>query len=100
MIVIVDLGKRIRALRLGKNLTQEQLAKRIGMTKSVISAYEASMRYPSYDVLMKLASIFSVSIDFLLGVTHKQTIDISELSEENKALVVNFVEALKEKNTK
>ena len=98
MIVIVDFGKRLKTLRLSKNLTQEQLSKRIGMTKSVVSAYESSMRYPSYNVLIRLASIFSVSTDFLLGVTQKQAVDISDLSESNKTLVINFIEALREKN--
>lgn len=76
MIAIVDFEKKLKTLQLGKNLTQKQLAKRIGMTKSVVGAYEASMRYPSYEVLIKLASIFSVSTDFLFGLKRKCTTDI------------------------
>lgn len=82
-------------LRFYQNITQEQLAKRIGVTKSTVSAYESSVRYPSYTVLLKLASVFSVSTDFLFGKDEKHKIDISQLSEENKMMVINFVEALK-----
>lgn len=63
----INMGEKIKQLRNAHHLTQEQLSERLGLTKSVISAYETSLRYPSYDVLIKLASMFRVSTDFLLG---------------------------------
>lgn len=49
---MIDLGKRIRELRMEKGLTKEQLAASIGSTSSVISDYEHDEKTPSYLVLL------------------------------------------------
>lgn len=43
------------------------MAKRAGVSKAMISAYETEIRYPSYDVLIKMAAVFGVTADYLLG---------------------------------
>lgn len=63
----VDFSNRLRELRIQSGLTQLQLAQRLGITKSVISLYELSERAPSPDILIRLANIFHVSTDYLLG---------------------------------
>ncbi len=55
------IGERIKDLRQGRNLTQSVLAQRLGVTKSVVSGYENSSAYPSYDVLLGLADVFNVA---------------------------------------
>ena len=60
----MNFGNRLKTLRIKKKLTQQQLADLLGLTKSVISAYENGLRYPAYDVLIKIARIFKVSTDF------------------------------------
>ena len=60
---MVDFGNRLKTLRLKANMTQEQLAKKLGLTKSVISAYETDLRLPSYDVLIHIAKIYNVTSD-------------------------------------
>ena len=89
-------GNAVRLERMNRRWTQKQLAERLGLTKSVISAYETSMRYPSYDVLIHIATIFKVSTDYLLGMEKNRSIDISGLSAENERLVYQIVNALKE----
>lgn len=92
----MELGKRVKALRLQNHLTQEQLAQKLGLTKSVISAYETGSRQPSYDVLIRLSRIFKVSTDYLLNVaSQNQMIDLSGLTlEEIKALTA-LIRAMK-----
>ena len=92
---MVDFGNRLRALRIAKGWTQSQLSSRLGLTKSVISAYETSLRYPSYDILIRITAIFGVSSDYLLGIEQTQTLDISGLSEENAQRVRQLVDALR-----
>ena len=92
---MVDFGKRLRALRISKGWTQSQLSARLGVTKSVVSAYETAMRYPSYDILIRIAAIFSVSADYLLGIEAAQTLDVSGLSAEHVQLVRQLVDALR-----
>lgn len=62
-------GKRLRLLREEKDLTQIELAKILSLTNSTISQYEAGKRMPEQGILQKIADIFDVSVDYLLGRT-------------------------------
>ena len=94
-MINVDFGKRLRDLRLRAGLTQAQLAERLGVTKSVVSFYELSERSPSPNVIIKLAEVFHVSADYLLGIDKKRTLDISDLDEEQVRLVETMVRAMR-----
>ena len=73
-----EFGNRLRTLRKQKNLTQKQLASQIGVKNSIISFYEMGDRLPSPEIIVKLAAIFHVSADFLMGIDKKEVIDISD----------------------
>ena len=92
---MVEFSKRLKILRMEKNLTQQQLATRLNISKGIVSAYETGTRYPSYDILIKLATLFKCTTDYLLGLEKKRVIDVSLLSEKNIELLANLVEALK-----
>lgn len=92
---MVDFGSTLKRLRLKENITQEALAQKLGLTKSVISAYETGLRHPSYDVLIHIAKIFNVSTDYLLGLENKQKIDLSGLSQEETKALLNLIKAMK-----
>ncbi len=95
---MVDFGIRLKSLRNQTGLTQKQLAERLGVTKSVVSYYELQERYPSPEVLIKLAQIFHVSADYLLGIESSQVLDISDLDEDDKLLLQHTVNVLRSKN--
>jgi HTH-type transcriptional regulator, competence development regulator len=67
--VFYVLGDRLRRLRLEKKLTQEELGKKINVTKVSISGYENGNRTPDTETLQKLADFFNVTTDYLLGRT-------------------------------
>lgn len=46
---MIDCSEKLRQLRLGKHLTQGQLAQRVGVTKGMVSAYETASKAPSLD---------------------------------------------------
>ena len=71
--------------------SQKELAERIGIAKSVISFYESGDRFPSYDVLIKIARIFNVTTDYLLDVERERTVNVSGLSEEDIAAVTTVM---------
>ena len=96
---MVDFGNTLKRLRLQAGLTQKQLADKMGLTKAVISYYELQERYPSPEVLIKLASIFHVSTDYLLGLDRSNTIDLAGLNDDDVALVKQLVDSLRKKNT-
>ena len=92
---MVDFGNTLKTLRLRKNMTHAQLAQKLGLTKSVISAYETGLRLPSYDILIHIARIYNVSTDYLLGIEQKQEIDLSGLSQEEIDALMNLINAMK-----
>ena len=92
------MGEKLKSLRIEKNLTQKQVADRIGLAISAVSSYESGTRYPSYDVLVKLARIFHVSTDYLLGMTDKRNIDVTGLNDNEIELVSQLVDMLRNKN--
>ena len=94
---MVDFGERLKSLRQSKGLTQKQLSDKLGLTKSVISAYETDMRLPSYDVLKHIAVIFGVTTDYLLGMDKGRIIDGSNLSDSDFLMIVQLIDRLKAK---
>lgn len=95
---LVNFGNRLKTLRIKKKLTQQQLADLLGLTKSVISAYENGLRYPAYYVLIKIARIFKVSTDFLLGVEIKREIDTSGLTDEQVEALIVLIDTIRNNN--
>lgn len=95
---MVDFGEKIKKLRLQAGMTQQQLANQLGITKSVVSYYELQERYPSPEILMKLAATFHVTTDYLLGLESKHMIDVTGLSDEDLSAITTIIESLKLKN--
>ncbi len=58
-------GDKLKALRVERNLTQDELAKILGTSKQVISRYENNLRSPKVDVVSQYANLLGVSIDYL-----------------------------------
>lgn len=96
---MVNFGEKLRELRTSFGMTQAELASRLRVTKSVVSYYELHERTPSPDVLIKLADIFHVSTDYLLGIEQRKMVDVSGLSEADIKLILMTVESLREKNS-
>lgn len=92
---MVNMGGKLRSLRIEKNLTQKQVADRIGLAISAVSSYESGSRYPTYDTLIKLARMFHVSTDYLLGIADKRNIDVTGLDDEDVGLISQLVDKLR-----
>ena len=76
------LNERIRKLRLERNWSQVDLAKRLNVTKQSVSNWENDNIQPSIDMLMKLTGVFSVSADYLLGLEDRRYLEITGLTDE------------------
>ena len=72
-----------------------KFAELLGVTKGMISAYETSVRMPSYKVLIRIARLFGVSTDYLLGLECKEGMDTSGLNARQKQLVAELVNELR-----
>ena len=75
----------IKDIRLRKGLTQSDVAAALGVSSVVYSRYETGKRQPSIDMLIQMADIFGVTVDFLLG---RQDIEDSTLSDYELQLLI------------
>lgn len=95
---MVGFGNRLKTLRLEFGFTQKQLADKLGVTKSVVSYYEQQERNPSPEILIQLSYIFRTTTDYLLGLDNRMMIDVSDLMEEDIAVIRGMIDVLKKKN--
>lgn len=101
------LAIRLAELRKERNLTQYSLAEELGCSRGLLSNYEQGTREPDSEMLIRLATFFDVSVDYLLGKTPTRkwetetlsfnTVDIDGLSDEDIAAVRRIIEGLKDK---
>lgn len=88
-----DLGSRLKEIRLRHGLTQKTLAKRINKSISAVSSYESNAQMPPLDVLISMALVYSVSLDYLVGFDNVATYSSKNLCPEQKELIdLLFVE--------
>lgn len=95
--MIHELGKRIQKLRISRNLSQPQLAKMLEVTSASVSAYELGERTPSLKVLMKMANLFHVTTDYLLGMPSSEKANLDGLKPEDTAALLTLINSLKSK---
>ncbi len=86
-------SSRLRELRKAKGITQEELAKIIGVERSSIGKYEGKGHViPSDDVKVKLAEYFGVSVDYLLGRSKEKMPAVNDSGLDEK--IVNLLSDL------
>lgn len=87
-----QIAKRISYLREKNQLTQAALAKKLGISRSAVNAWEMSLSVPSTQKIVELAGLFHVSTDYLLGLSDGMSVDISALDNEEREIVFRLVE--------
>lgn len=94
----MKVGKRLKQLREELNMTQKELADKLGISRAAVGLYEQGKRNVDNDTLLKLSEIFNVSADYLLGNTDIKTpVDkISSALSDNPDLLA-FWNTLKER---
>lgn len=108
---IIKIGDRLKELRKNQNLTQSQLAEKIGIPRTTYANYENNSREPSKEILEKIADILNVSINTLIygdytnepGITialHNTNGIDDELPDEAKKEIENFIEYVRQKYKK
>lgn len=90
---------RIKHLRELQGLTQTELAKQLGITRSSVNAWEMGISVPSTQYIVELAYTFKVSTDYLLDVDSSASVSISGLEEADIQLVNQIIHHLRNKNS-
>ena len=67
MITLNIFPQRLKELRLQHGLTQAQLGEKVGVKQNTFTNWENGKREPNFEILLKLADLFEVSLDWLFG---------------------------------
>ena len=89
------LHEKIRRLRTAHGITQVELAHRLGVSKQSVSNWESNNIQPSIELLEKIADLFGVTTDYLLGREDLQVLDVSGLTTQQVAHLQMLVEDLR-----
>ena len=103
-----DFARILKELRRERNLSQQELAARLKISKSAVSMYEQQKREPDFDILGRIADYFQVDMDHLLGRSdtfsdsvHPTTIaahlDTSDLTQTELDDVADYIEFIRTK---
>ena len=76
----MGLGERLKNARKNKGVTQIEAAKKLGVTNGALSGYERNYRDPDTEMLRKMADLYDVSLEWLLG----RESNLIPLSKEEK----------------
>ena len=93
---MINLGNKLKTLRIQRQMTLKDVACRVGVSKSIVSAYENGSRRPSYEMLIKLARLFDVTTDYLLGLEQKKQLDLSGLTIAQQESLYNLVSTMRQ----
>jgi len=95
----MDIGSRIKDVRIYRKMTQQDLADGVGVKKSVVSLYENNKRKPSFEALEAIADTLNVNMSYLFGETEFSLAEIDLInhfrlsSDAGRAAISAFAEA-------
>ncbi len=93
---LFTLADRIKILREGAGLTQAEVARQLGISRSGVNAWEMGLSVPSTQYIVELARKFCVSTDYLLGMDNTSTISVKDLTQKQVSALLNIVECFKD----
>jgi transcriptional regulator with XRE-family HTH domain len=98
---MLDIGNKIIELRKAKDWSQAELAKAVEASRDIIGKYERNENSPSVEMALKIAKVFDVPVDYLLGEgkhasydneTVKRLEDIQTLDGSTKSVLFNIID--------
>lgn len=93
---IYGLGDRLKQLRDKHNLSQQDVANRLQVTRNTVSRYENDTLTPSIDNLIQFAMMYNISVDYLLGIGKESYLYLQEFSENQRAFILQLVQGLRD----
>jgi transcriptional regulator with XRE-family HTH domain len=90
--MILKTAERIHMLREQSGMTQQDLALRLGVTRSSVNSWEMGISTPTTDKIAELAQLFKTSSDYILGITSEKTLQMDLLSMDQQELVYHMIQ--------
>ena len=91
------LGQRINELRIAMGWSQVHLAEKLNISKQTVSNWEIDNIQPSIEMLVRIAKLFHVSTDYLLGLSNAPTLNVEGLPNSFVAHITQIIEDYKQK---
>lgn len=98
---MLDIGSKIIELRKSKKMTQDALANAVGTSRIMIGNYERNENMPSIEIIVKIAKLFDVSVDFMVGESSRISYDkemlvrlenMEQLPEDKKQNIFEYID--------
>ena len=89
------IGSQLVKLMTERGISSKELALTLGIKEELLIMYGQDVKYPSYEILIKIAEVLDVSTEELFGINTGKTMNIEALSDENRRLVKNLVRRMK-----
>ena len=94
------ISDNIKRLRKSMGLSQAMLARKLGVTRASVNAWEMELSSPTAVYLVEMAQLFHTTTDDILGLSQEEKISLRGMSDQEKRLVYNLVEYINSrKNT-
>lgn len=93
---LFSLADRLRTLREMRGVTQAELGRQLGLTRSSVNGWEAGIAVPSTSMIIELAKIFHVTTDYLLGMNNGNVLQANLLTEKEIATIAALIECMEE----
>lgn len=91
------IADKIKELRVSNDMTQADVAKKLGITRSSVNAWEMGISVPSTMYLVELSRLFAVSTDYILGLEHEIVLDLSGVDAEGVRLLNDMLRYIRSK---
>lgn len=95
MTILYELCERIAELRNSLGITQAELGKKLGVTRSAVNSWEMGLSIPQLKHVIEMARIFNTTVDSLINSSEQVVVDITVLAPKEQQVIFNMVECLK-----
>ena len=95
MTILYELCERIYELRNSLGITQADLGKKLGVTRSAVNSWEMGLSIPQLKHVIEMARIFNTTVDSLINTSKQVVVDITVLAPKEQQVIFNMVECLK-----
>ena len=95
MTILYELCERIAEMRNNLGITQAELGKKLGVTRSAVNSWEMGLSIPQLKHVIEMAEIFNTTVDSLINSSKQVLVDITTLAPKEQQFIFNMVDCLK-----
>lgn len=89
------IAEKLKTLREQLGMTQAELARKLGLTRSSVNGWEMGLSVPSTPILVELSKTFNVSTDYLLGLENGASLEIKGLTDKEVAVLADLIQCFR-----